>query len=135
MEKVKMNAIQIVESIERERIKKSLAASEGIRVGSYVSVLYLSTLEDKKPKSKKAKAVAERKREKTKFEGIVTDISQKSAIIRVLKVHREPGNRIEKIFPLCSPNIEVNLMRQPGKFPRKAKLFYMRERAGKSARL
>ena len=131
----KLSPIEIVEKQEKMNIEKSLQKAQGIIVGSIVKVSYLSVVLNKKPKSKKAKETAERKRDKTKFQGVVTAISRKSSTIRVLKISKDLGHRIEKIFPLCSPNIDIELLRQPAKKPRRAKLFYLRERSGKNARI
>jgi len=44
------------------------------------------------------------------------------------------GVGVERIFPLFSPNIESILLHKVGKV-RRAKLYYLRERSGKSARI
>jgi large subunit ribosomal protein L19 len=44
------------------------------------------------------------------------------------------GIGVERLFPLFSPNIESILLNKVGKV-RRAKLFYLRERSGKSARI
>jgi large subunit ribosomal protein L19 len=41
---------------------------------------------------------------------------------------------VERLFPFLSPNIESILLHKVGKV-RRAKLFYLRERSGKSARI
>lgn len=44
------------------------------------------------------------------------------------------GVGVERLFPLLSPNIESILVNKKGRV-RRAKLFYQRERSGKSARI
>jgi large subunit ribosomal protein L19 len=44
------------------------------------------------------------------------------------------GVGVERLFPFCSPNIESIILNKVGKV-RRAKLFYLRERSGKSARI
>ena len=44
------------------------------------------------------------------------------------------GIGVERLFPLYSPNIESIILNKLGKV-RRAKLYYLRERSGKSARI
>ena len=44
------------------------------------------------------------------------------------------GVGVERLFPLFSPNIESIVLNKVGRV-RRAKLFYLRERSGKSARI
>jgi large subunit ribosomal protein L19 len=44
------------------------------------------------------------------------------------------GVGVERLFPFYSPNIESVILNKVGKV-RRAKLFYLRERSGKSARI
>jgi large subunit ribosomal protein L19 len=44
------------------------------------------------------------------------------------------GVGVERLFPILSPNIESVILNKKGKV-RRAKLFYLRERSGKSARI
>jgi large subunit ribosomal protein L19 len=44
------------------------------------------------------------------------------------------GVGVERVFPLSSPNIDSILLNKVGKV-RRAKLYYLRERSGKSARI
>ena len=78
--------------------------------------------------------VVEGERERTQiFEGVV--IGRKNASInssfRVRKISY--GEGVERVFPLYSPNIRIELVRK-GQV-RRAKLYYLRERSGKKARI
>jgi len=69
------------------------------------------------------------------FEGVV--LAKKhgkgiSSTLTIRKMFDEVG--VERIFPLHSPNIEKIEILQRGKV-RRAKLYYLRERVGKKARL
>jgi large subunit ribosomal protein L19 len=44
------------------------------------------------------------------------------------------GVGVERVFPFLSPNVESIVLNKVGKV-RRAKLFYLRERSGKSARI
>ncbi len=44
------------------------------------------------------------------------------------------GVGVERLFPILSPNIDSIILNKSGKV-RRAKLFYLRERSGKSARI
>ena len=44
------------------------------------------------------------------------------------------GEGVERVFPLYSPNIESIVVVRQGRV-RRAKLYYMRQRRGKSARI
>lgn len=44
------------------------------------------------------------------------------------------GIGVERVFPFFSPNVESIILNKVGKV-RRAKLFYLRERSGKSARI
>lgn len=69
-----------------------------------------------------------------KFEGVV--IARKNGGISETFTVRKISNSVgvERVFPLHSPNIEgINVLRR-GKV-RRAKLYYLRDRVGKSARI
>lgn len=69
------------------------------------------------------------------FEGVCIAFKQKGDInghFRVRKVSNGIG--VERVFPFHSPNVEKVEIVQKGK-SRKAKLYYLRERSGKSARI
>jgi large subunit ribosomal protein L19 len=55
-----------------------------------------------------------------------------SATFTVRKI--SDGIGVERVFPFYSPNVESVLVNKVGKV-RRAKLYYLRERSGKSARI
>jgi large subunit ribosomal protein L19 len=55
-----------------------------------------------------------------------------TATFTVRKISDSIG--VERLFPLCSPNIESIVLNKVGRV-RRAKLFFLRERSGKSARI
>lgn len=79
-----------------------------------------------------------REGEKTRtqiFEGLVIKINSGYGADRTFTVRKiVDGIGVEKIFPLYSPNIEKIEVTKKSKI-RRSKLYYMRERSGKSARL
>jgi large subunit ribosomal protein L19 len=79
--------------------------------------------------------VVEGEKERTQvFEGVVIGLSGKGSreMFRVRKVSYGVG--VERIFPVNSPRIERVEVIARGRV-RRAKLYYLRERAGKAARL
>ncbi|HEX7229922.1 MAG TPA: 50S ribosomal protein L19 [Candidatus Binatia bacterium] len=79
--------------------------------------------------------VVEGEKERTQvFEGLVIGMSGSGsrAVFTVRKVSYGVG--VERIFPLHSPRIEKVEVVARGKI-RRAKLYYLRERSGKAARL
>ena|SRR5919108_5470956 len=79
--------------------------------------------------------VAEGEKERTQvFEGIIIALSGKAsrATFTVRKISYGVG--VERIFPVHSPRIEKIEVVSRGKV-RRAKLYYLRERSGKAARL
>jgi len=69
------------------------------------------------------------------FQGVVIGMKEKNTMnghFRVRKVSSGVG--VERVFPFHSPNVEKIEVLQRGKTSR-AKLYYLRERSGKSARI
>ncbi len=69
------------------------------------------------------------------FEGLVIQVGSGHGADKTFTVRKVvEGVGVEKIFPLYSPNIEKIQIKKEGKV-RRARLYYMRNRFGKSARL
>lgn len=113
--------MNLIEQIEKEQIKK-LTENKTIpafRAGDTVKVLV---------------KVIEGSRERMQtYEGVV--ISKKNrGINSSFKVRKiSNGEGVERLFHLYSPNIQIEVVKH-GKV-RRAKLYYLRERTGKSARI
>lgn len=68
------------------------------------------------------------------FQGVIIKTHQKIALQATFTVRKVvDGTGVEKIFPIHSPLIEIEVVKT-GKV-RRAQLYYLRDRAGKSARL
>lgn len=108
---------QLIESITQAQIKPEMPE---FRVGDTVIV--------------DVKIVEGEKSRIQKFEGVVI-ARQGGGIAETFTVRKiSYGVGVEKIFPLNSPNVaNVEVVRK-GKV-RRAKLYYLRERSGKSARI
>lgn len=68
------------------------------------------------------------------FEGIVLQVKGKGKNKTVTLMKIIEGVRVERIFPLYSPNIEKIQVIKMAK-ARKKRLFYLREKTGKEAKL
>ena len=109
-----MNTLDQLEAEQRKKAAPELRPGETVRV--HVKVV-------------------EGEKERTQvFEGIVIGISGKGnrATFTVRKISYGIG--VERIFPLHSPRVEKVEVVSRGKV-RRAKLYYLRERSGKGARL
>lgn len=70
-----------------------------------------------------------------RFEGVVIARRHKEGINATFTVRKiSNGVGVERIFPLYSPNVAGIEVTRRGKV-RRAKLYYLRERSGKSARI
>lgn len=68
------------------------------------------------------------------FEGLIIKLNSGYAADKTFTVRKiVSGIGVEKIFPLHSPLIDIEVVKKAK--VRRAKLYYMRERSGKSARL
>ncbi len=109
--------MHIIEQIERELGKQSLPS---VHVGDEVEVHYL---------------IKEGEKERPqKFIGQVIAF-QGRGIRRSITVRRiVAGEGVERVFPVHSPRVKDIVVRRRGDV-RRAKLFYLRERTGKQARI
>jgi len=73
------------------------------------------------------------KRRVQKFAGLITGIKHGRGVRGTFTVRRiVAGMGVERVFPLHSPNIDKVVVTRYGK-PRRAKLYYLRNRIGKEA--
>lgn len=113
-----MASIDLLRAIEREQMKEDLPE---ITPGDTVRVDF---------------RIVEGDRERTQaFEGVVIGLrgsqSNRTVTIRRTGAH---GVGVERTFPLHSPRVEnIQVLRHS--YVRRAKLYFLRERAGKAARL
>ena len=113
--------MNIIETIEKEHIASLAKEIPDLATGDTIKVGY---------------KVTEGTRSRVQnYEGVV--ISRKggatlAASFTVRKISF--GEGVERVFPLHSPNIESITVVRRGKV-RRAKLYYLRERRGKSARI
>jgi len=113
----KERAMNIVSQLEAEQSKKQIPA---LRPGETVRV-HVKIVEGEKERTQV-------------FEGIVIALSGSGnrAMFTVRKISYGVG--VERIFPIHSPRIDKIEVVGRGKV-RRAKLYYLRERSGKAARL
>ena len=109
--------MNIIDQIEAEQTKKKTPA---LRPGETVRV-HVKVVEGEKERTQV-------------FEGIVIGISGKGIRSTFTVRKTSYGIGVERIFPLHSPRIEKVQVVFRGKV-RRAKLYYLRERSGKAARL
>lgn len=68
------------------------------------------------------------------FQGVIIKMHAKSSLNATFTVRKVvDGIGVEKIYPIHSPKIEIEVLRASK--VRRSKLYYLRDRAGKSARL
>ena len=113
-----MASVDLLRAVEREQLRDDLP---DIRPGNTVRVHL---------------RIVEGNRERTQvYEGVVISIrgSQSNRTITVRRIGAH-GVSVERTFPLHSPRIEkIEVVRQA--HVRRAKLYYLRERQGRAARL
>ncbi len=69
------------------------------------------------------------------FKGICISIKKSGDMNGHFRVRKmSSGIGVERVFPFHSPNVEKVIVAQRGK-SRRSKLYYLRERSGKSARI
>jgi len=109
---------QLTPEIKNEKLRQLTNRERDYKVGDLVKIYY---------------RIVENKKERIQvFEGNIISFKGKG-LSRSLKVRKlSYGVGVERTFPLLSPNIaKIELVRR-GKI-RRAKLYYLRERSGKSA--
>lgn len=109
--------MDVIETIEQEQLKKDLPE---FKVGDTVQVFY---------------KIIEGTRERIQvFEGTVIK-RQGTGVRETMTVRRiSYGTGVERTFPIHSPRIDQLKVVRKGKV-RRAKLYYLRERQGKSAKV
>ena len=127
-----MNPIDSIEAGDLKKGLPQLTSGDTVRVHVRVKE---STVKDDKAVGMKGKGVKETERERIQvFEGIVIGLrgSGTRASVTVRKVSF--GHGVERIFPLHARTIDkIEVVRQA--HVRRAKLYFLRDRAGKSRRL
>lgn len=112
--------MNIVQSLERESVNASAEKSFTAQVGDEIKVHV---------------KIADGEKSRTQiFEGTIIAIRQGGPRTTVTVRKISFGVGVERIFPVYSPNIEKIEVKVRHSV-RRAKLFYLRERSGKSARL
>lgn len=105
---------------------------------NHVTASMLKKVPDIKPGQtlRVSQKITEGEKERTQiFEGLVIKISSGHGVNKTFTVRKlVDGIGVEKIFPLHSPTIQKIQIIKEGKV-RSAKLYYMRDLSGKSARL
>ena len=114
-----------IEKIIEPNVKKDLP---NIQPGDTVKVYQKIKEQNKKSKQKKQERIQV-------FEGVILAVKHGQGISGTITVRKMVGDvGVERIFPIHSPNIEKIEIVQRGK-RRKAKLYYLRDRVGKRAKL
>lgn len=113
--------MNLLQQVEAEHLKKLIEGKTipDFRPGDTIKVLV---------------KVVEGERERTQpFEGVVIGRKNRglNSSFRVRKLSY--GEGVERVFPLYSPNIRIEVLRHGD--VRRAKLYYLRGRTGKSARI
>lgn len=113
--------MNIIQQIEQEQIQKLTdgKAIPEFRTGDSLKVL--------------VKVVEGERERRQPFEGVVIGRKNRglNSTFRVRKISY--GEGVERVFPLYSPNISIEVIRRGD--VRRAKLYYLRDRRGKSARI
>ena len=111
--------MNIIDIIEQEGMRKDLPE---LRVGDSI-VVYVKVVEGTRERLQA-------------YEGVL--IARKNSSIRetitVRHITKSGGFGVERTFPLHSPKIDRIEVKQRG-YVRRAKLYYLRERSGKSAKV
>lgn len=113
--------MNIIQQIEQEQVQKLTDGKKipEFRTGDTVKVL--------------VKVVEGERERRQPYEGVVIGRKNRglNSTFRVRKISY--GEGVERVFPLYSPNISIEVIRRGD--VRRAKLYYLRDRRGKSARI
>ncbi|MDC7220749.1 MAG: 50S ribosomal protein L19 [Spirochaetales bacterium] len=109
--------MDMIKAIEAEQLKDD---RENFRIGDTVKVYF---------------KIVEGKTERVQvYEGLVIALNN-TGVSRTVTVRKiSYGVGVERIFPIHSPRIEKFEVTRPGKI-RRAKLYYIRDRVGKKAKV
>jgi large subunit ribosomal protein L19 len=123
--------MNVVEMVEKKFLKSKLPE---FRPGDTIQV-HVRVKEREKESAKAKDKDKEKEKERIQvFEGVVIGMRgrgiQSSFVVRKISF----GVGVERIFPLHSPSIEKIKVVKKGKV-RRAKLYYLREKAGKAAKI
>lgn len=114
-----MNLLEKFEKKQLEKLTSQASAIPDFQAGDTLKVL--------------VKVVEGERERQQAFEGICigrkNDSVNSSFTVRKMSY----GEGVERVFPLHSPNIKIELVRKG--VVRRAKLYYLRDRSGKSARI
>ena len=127
-----MNLLDQIEAAGAKKDLQQLAPGDTIRVHVKVKE---TTVKDEKAVGMKGKGVKEEIRERVQvFEGMIIGLrgSGARATITVRKISF--GEGVERIFPVNAPTIEKIEVVKHARV-RRAKLYYLRERKGKAAKV
>ena len=114
-----------IEKIIEPNLKKDIP---DIQPGDTIKVYQKIKEQSKKSKQGKQERIQV-------FEGVILAVKHGQGISGTITVRKMVGDvGVERIFPIHSPNIEKIEIVQRGK-RRKAKLYYLRDRIGKKAKL
>ena len=127
-----MNPIERVEAAGAKAKLPRLSPGDTVRVHVRVKE---TQLKDDKAVGMKGKGVKETERERVQvFEGIVIGLKGSGARASVTVRKVSFGHGVERIFPLQTRSIEkIEVVRQAR--VRRAKLYYLRDRIGKAAKV
>lgn len=121
--------MNVVESVEKKYLKLKIPA---FQPGDTVQV-YVKVKEKESGKGKDKEKDKEKERIQV-FEGVVIGMRgsgiQSSFVVRKISF----GVGVERIFPFHSPSVEKIKVVKRGRV-RRAKLYYLRERTGKAAKI
>ena len=119
--KVKKNTMDYIKLVEQSFQNGKVAEYPQFKAGDTITVTYKIKEGDKERLQK--------------FRGVVIQISGQDAFTRTFTIRKVSGGvGVERIFPYQSPAIDSIELNKVGKV-RRARIFYLRDLAGKKARI